>query len=148
MASLKSFRDALKSALAADAELSSWATTWFQRPLTVLGDMQAGPIQDEEKPAVAIGRGRTVGPDEPTVGNLKAEKAIDLPFEVIWSEPDPLRANDQHSELHDILSRVVLRNRGMGGAHVVGLVEGAAGETQQPMQAYSGAIRAEYEVTP
>lgn len=147
MASLKAFRDAFKAALAADSELATWSTTWFAASITIFADPQAAPVNDDEKPAIVIGRARAASPDEPQVGNTRADKTIDLPFDVLWSETNPTRANDEHCELHDILSKIILRNRMLGGAEAIGLVVGEAGETQQPLQAFSAAVRAEYGIT-
>lgn len=141
------FRDALKDALAADADLQAWSTKWFQGQPTFLIDYQSGPARDDEHPTVFVGRCLTFQSDEPRVGGAQVGKTISVPIEIRWVENDPSRANDEHCELHDTLTVVALRNRSLGGASLVGGFDGQPTETEQPQQGMSGAVQAQYLLT-
>jgi hypothetical protein len=143
---LKAIRVALFDVLTSADELVGWARAHFGEDALLHGFVgrQIGTIGDEEKPAILVGSGGVVETDEPAIGGGSTDKHVEIPFWFLWNEEDAEDAADQHDELNDILSRVVLRNAALGDANEVVLVTAEPTRTELPTQIHECAIRAQF----
>ena len=146
--SLKAIRAALFDVLTSEEELAAWALEHFgAEALHGFTGRQIGTIADAEKPAIFVGSGGVVDADEPAIGGASTDKHVEIPFWFLWNEEDAEDAADQHDELNDILSRVVLRNAALGDANEVVLVTAEPTRTELPTQIHECAIRAQFTLS-
>lgn len=145
---LKNVRMALLAAFTSDDELAAWASDHFGAAgITGLTGRQIGSVREEEKPAVVVGSGAIGDIDEPAIGGASTEKHAEIPFWFAWDESDAEKAADQHDELNDILSRLVLRKSDLGGADAVTLAAAEPARTDLPVQIHEGAVRAQFTLS-
>lgn len=148
MPSLKDFYTNLRAALLADTELNTtWANTHFGKSVTVLGGIDAGPVKESEYPGILIEHDPAI-PTVEILGGTKMRVTTSLWAAVVWKATDNATLFTQRLELVDILIRVVMRNRKMGGAVEQAFVTEARWmDVEEPLAMLSAKVTAQYVVS-